>query len=180
MKRWFSGIQKHIIIWGVLLVYLFSANQLYVQYILKNGKPFSTAIDLPAQTNGVTYRLSDFVQPLRYEGQDLVELKGYAFNAANPTAENKITIILSSADQKLAFQTRPDPFPNMIESYPNYTKGMDHAEFSLLLSKNALKPGTYKIGILLEDSRGASRAYVLTGSSIRKTPNIISYIPGSY
>jgi hypothetical protein len=179
MKNWISGKQKHIIVWGVLLIYLLSANQLYVQLILKNGKPISTIAVVPAETIGVIFRLSDFLQPLRVNGQDLVELKGYAFTSANPKAENKITIILNSATQNLAFSTRANPFPNMIESYKGYTRGMDHAEFSLLLSKNALKPGTYKIGILLEEIGGANQSYVLTGCSIQTTPNTIRYIPGT-
>jgi hypothetical protein len=181
MKRWLSGNLKHIVVWGVLVIYLLSANQLYVQFILKNGKPVATNLDLPpVSSNGIVYRLSDFVQPLRYEGQDQLQLKGYAFTAANPTALNKITVILiSSEGQTIAFPTMANPFPNMIESYKGYVKGMEHAEFSVLLSKNALKPGTYKIGILLEDSGGASRSYVLTGSRIQKTPNIVHYFYGS-
>jgi hypothetical protein len=55
---------------------------------------------------------------------------------------------------------------------------MDHAEFSLLISKNAVKPGTYQIGILLEKMDRSSRSFVNTSSTIQKTPNIIRYIPG--
>ncbi len=180
MKRWLSANLKHIVVWGVLAIYLLSANQLYVQFILKNGKPFATNINLPpVASSGIVYRLSDFIQPLRYEGQDLLELKGYAFTSANPTALNKITVILSSGGESMAFPTLGDPNPNMIESYQGFTKGMEHAEFNLLLSKNVLKPGTYKIGILLEEVGSSQRWYVQTGSSIRKTPNLVSYTPGN-
>jgi len=175
MRNWIKASYIHLIIVAVLIVYVFAANPLFVRFILKDGKPLSTRLTLPGVSTGVIYHLGDQIQPLRVTGQDLYELNGYAFFQANHTQENKITIILSSQTGELAFPTRTVAFPNMIESYPEYTKGMDHAEFSLLLSPYTLSPGTYRIGILLQNKNGAGQAYVMTGGSIKKTPNTLTY-----
>jgi hypothetical protein len=63
----------------------------------------------------------------------------------------------------------------MIESISEYQPGMDRAQFSLLLSKNALNPGTYQICVLLVGSAGEDQAYVMTTGTILKTPNKITY-----
>lgn len=163
----------------MLLVYLLTAGRLYVQFILKDGKPVSSNVQVPAEvsTDGLVYKLGDFI-PVRVNGQDLYQLKGYAFLSAQPETKNKISVVLVSPTQKLAFQTSTVQYPNMIESYPNYKPGMASAEFSMLLSKSVLKPGTYQVGILVEDAAGQNKSFVLTPAKIQKTPNNLRYLPG--
>jgi hypothetical protein len=175
MRNWFKGKSKHFIACAVLIVYVFVANPLYVRVFLRDGKPLGTQLALPAVSKDVIYHLGDQIQSLRINGQDLYELKGYAFFPSNREQENNITVVLSSAAGNTTFATRRVALPNMIESYPGYTKGMDHAEFSLLLSQNALSPGTYHIGILLQNKNGPGQSYVLTGGTLKKTPNTLSY-----
>jgi hypothetical protein len=175
MRNWFKSNYKHFIACAVLIVYVFVANPLYVRLFLKDGKPLRSQVSLPATSKDVIYHLGDQIQSLRINGQDLYELKGYAFFQANREQENNITIVLNSAAGNIAFATRTVALPNMIESYPGYTKGMDHAEFSLLLSQNALSPGTYHIGILLQNKKGPGQSYVLTGGTLKKTPNTLTY-----
>lgn len=173
--RWFRGRYKHLLIWIVLLVYLLAANQLYVRFVLKNGKPLTSPVTLPAASPKVVYKLGDFL-PVRYEGEDLYQLKAYAFLADNPTGENKISAVLSAPGRQVVFPTLPQPHPNMIQSYSGYKPAMDQAEFIFLISNNALPPGTYQIGFLLEAKTGGQRAYVGTGAQIIKTPNTIRYV----
>jgi hypothetical protein len=177
MGNWFKAIYKHCIVLAILIASVFTANPLYVRFVLKDGKPLGAQGTLPAPstTKEVTFEMDNLIQSLRVNGQDLYELKGYAFFKANKEQENTITIILSSKTGNIAFPTRTVALPNMIESYAGYTKAMDHAEFSLLLSQNALSPGVYRVGILLQNKNGSGQAYVLTGGTIKKTPNTLSY-----
>jgi hypothetical protein len=174
MSKWFIGKQKHLLIWAVLIVYLFSANSLVVNLFQKNGKPADTSPDLPAPSNDLTVRLGD-MQPVRVDGEDLYEIRGYAFVTADPTQANQISVVLSAPGRSLAFLTRPVQHANMIESAPNFKKGMEQAEFSLLLAKNALRPGTYQVGLLLEEKDGVQRIYAVTPYTIQKTPNTLRF-----
>jgi len=175
MKKWILSNQKHLFAWAVLLIYFASANQLYVNFILKEGKPISKNDPLPTEVHPIVYQLSDILQPVRRNGENLFELSGYAFFQDNPLEQTQIKILLFSPDLKLTFPTQAAPYPDMIQSYSGYKPGMDHAQFNLLLSKNTLKPGTYQICILLEGNNGADQAYVMTGGTILKTPNTITY-----
>jgi hypothetical protein len=175
MKNWVKGKYKHFIAWAVLLVYVLAANPVYVHWILKDGKPLGRQAVLPAVSKDIIFHLAELIQPLRIQRQDLYDLKGYAFFRSSPEQENTITVVLSSATENIIFPTHTVARPNMIESYPGYTRRMDHAEFSLLLSQNALSPGTYRIGILLQNKNGSGQSYVLTNGTIKKTPNTLTY-----
>lgn len=175
--HWLKGNYKHIIIILGLLVYLLVANTLYVRFVLKNGKPLDTAVQIPATSPKVTYKLGDFT-PVRYEGEDLYQLKAYAFVTSTPSMGNKITAVLTSPERQVVFPTVYQPHPNMIQSFSGYKPTMDKAEFILLISNNALPSGTYQIGFLLEqdDGAGTSRAYAATSGKIIKTPNTIRFV----
>lgn len=175
MWDWIKKNHKHFIFLGVLSAYLLLANSIDTRFFIKNGKPVSTNIQLPAITSGIIYNIVE-LRPVMYEGENLYELKGFAFLTSNPTQVNKITIVLNTPTQNIAFSTNTVQFPDMIESYSGFKPGMEQAEFSMLLSDHILKPGSYQIGVLLEDLEGSDRSYVLTKSSIKKTPNTISFI----
>ena len=175
MKRWILANQKHLIVWAVLLIYLASANQLYLNFFLKEGKPVSKNDPLPSEVRPIVYQLSDTLQPVRRNGENLYQLSGYAFFQDDPLAQTQIKMVLYSPTLKLTFPTQAAPYPDMIQSYFGYQPGMDQAQFNLLLSKNALKPGTYQVCILLEANNGEDQVYVMTNGTILKTPNTITY-----
>ncbi len=178
MKKWIIANQKHLIVWAVLLLYVVSANQLYVIFFLKDGKPVSKNDPLPLQDQNrqIIYQLSDFMQPVSRNGQSLYQLDGFAFFKDSPFELTQIQIVLVSSTLKLTFPTHPVQFPDMIRSMAGYQPGMDKAQFNLLFSKNTLKPGTYQICILLTGDKG-EQAYVMTVGNIVKTPNTITYNP---
>lgn len=180
MRSLINGKQKHFLIWALLLVYILSSNQLYTDLFVRNGKPVSQVVSLPASAKegDVIYKLANFV-PVRYEGQDLFELRGYIFPQANPKLATKITVILISQNQRMAFSTDTVPTNSMIKSFAGYSQGMEKTQFRMLLSKHALNVGVYQIGILLEDMSGSRRWFVPTGATIQKTPNSVRYVPAS-
>jgi hypothetical protein len=175
MKRLIVANQKHLIVWAVLLIYLASANQLYVNFFLRQGKPVSKNDPLPSEVRPIVYQLSDTLQSVRRNGENLFELSGYAFFQDNPLEPTQIKILLFSPTLKLTFPTQAAQYPDMIQSYSGYKPGMDRTQFSLLLSKNTLKPGTYQICILLQSLTGGDQVYVMTSGTILKTPNTITY-----
>ena len=135
----------------------------------------SRAVLYAAQERRMIDNVSQQQYNLTSQEKELYELKGFAFEETAPLRENRITLILKSKTQTLAFPTSSVPQANMIQSYRGYMKGMDQAEFSTLLAKNVLKPGTYQVGLLLEEKKGTHRSYIVTGSTIQKTPNYIHY-----
>jgi hypothetical protein len=179
MAHWLKSKKFHLIFWGILAVYLFSASPVYTHFILQNGKPHQPDLPLPSESGNIIYQLGNLT-PIRVSGQDLYELRGFAFVQSRMEQRNKISIVLRSVGapgQTLVFDTHPITVPGMIKTYKGYKPGMDPAEFSFFLSQAVLKPGVYHIGLLLEDQTGTGRALVMTGSSIKITPNTTAYVP---
>lgn len=178
-KDWFEKTYKHLIVLAVLALYILSANSLYVNLILKYGKPYAAgpAINLGAANSGVTYRLTD-LQPVQLNAEGFNQVRGYAFETAHPLQKYRISVVLSDGKRNIYFPTLPVDHANMIQSYKGYQSGMDAAEFTFPISKEVLSPGTYKMSLLLEEQGGSNRFLIPTGSLIRKTPNTLTYTPG--
>ncbi len=175
MKKWIAANLKHLIIWAILLIYVASANQLYVRFFLKDGKPVGKNDPLPTDTRQIVYQLSDTLQPVRRDDENLYSLSGYAFFQDDPLEQTLISIVLYSPTLKLTFPTQAVQYPDMIRSYFGYQPGMDIAQFNLLLSKNTLKPGTYQVCILLDGDDENDQVFVMTNGTILKTLNTITY-----
>lgn len=176
MVNWIKSKKFHFIFWAVLVVFVFSANPLYIHYFLKNGKPYQPALPLPAASQGIVYQFGYF-ETTRLDGQDLYQIPGFAFNSSDPLMKNKISIVLRSPSKTLVIATQPIRIPGMIRSYQGYKPGMDQAEFSLYLSQAVFTPGVYTVGILLENQAGPQRTYTVTRSTIKVTPNTIFFYP---
>jgi hypothetical protein len=182
MANWLRSRTFHLIFWGILAVFIFSARPVYIQFFLQNGKPYQPDLPLPSENGNIIYQLGNLT-PVRVAGQDLFELRGFAFVQSDPEMHNRISVVLRSASgapgasQTLMFDTRPVTVPGMIKTYKNYKPGMDPAEFSFFFSQAVLQPGVYTIGLLLEDQNGPGRALIMTGSSIKITPNTTTYVP---
>ncbi len=170
----------HIIILALLAVYTLSANSLYVSLFRKYGKPYAEgpALQVPGSTSGVTYLLTD-LQPSQMGGENLYAIRGYAFETARPLQKYKISVVLSDGRRNLYFNTYPVDHADMILSYSGYKPGMDGVEFNFAITQEALKPGTYHIGLLLEQVGGPNRFFISTSSSLHRTPNTLQYQPGS-
>jgi hypothetical protein len=178
MLHWIKTKKFHFLFWAVLLVYAFFATPVYNQFILNSGKPDAKAqLPLPAESKDVVFKL-DILTQVGTDPQNLYGANGFAFKASDPTAQNKISVVLTSDAETLIFPTTVAPDFRMIRSYAKYKSGMDPAEFRFLISKNVLKPGIYHTGILLEAKNGSERSYVTTGGTIKMTPNTFKYTPG--
>jgi hypothetical protein len=165
---------RHILVIAVLGVYLISANALYVRFILKQGKPILAGGQPPAEQGNVYYKLGE-MRPVRVDGEDLYELKGFAFNADDPQSDHSITVVLISGQGRLDYATTLPAFPNMIRSSKSFKPGMDDAEFRALISKRALPPGSYRVGLLLQKKYSDETLFVITGSTLSKTPNNVRF-----
>ncbi len=175
-----KGKALHLILFCLLVLYVFNANALYTTFILKNGKPVSGKIQRPTQTKDFQYGFAPTpVEEVRYGGEDLYALRGYALHNTLPSTKYLIKIVLRSDNAELVFTGDPPAVPNLLLSRPDYNKSMDEAEFRMLFSKNVLKVGKYQIGILLTDKQGRALSYQWTASSIERTPNTIRFLPGN-
>jgi hypothetical protein len=171
-----SRYKKHVVILGILLIYLLSANRIHTQFFLKNGKPSAENISLPTQTDQLIYSVRSLT-PISQDGESLYELRGYAFSKVDPEiAHYQIKIVLHSTSQDLIFPTETVIRTDVTQAFPDFKTNLDKSGFRMLLTKFALNNGNYQIGILLEDTQGTNRFYQLTKTYIERDVNRIRFI----
>lgn len=173
----FKAVRKHVLFLAVAAAYLLSANQLYARIFIHHGRPETANISLPSAGQAAILKVSD-MRLTREDGQDVYELRGFAFLSRNPGLEHQIRVVLQAQDgTNLIFATQPATAPAMVRSSGYRDLGVEHSEFRALISKYAVPEGSYQIGILLEPASGAGTAatYTLTGATVRRTPNFLRY-----
>lgn len=174
--HWLWKHKVHFLIWAVLLVYLLTANRIYVDFFLKNGKPFQEPVALPAET-GEVHASIDAPRTAIVEGESLFVLSGWVFIPGDPeSGRYKKTVVFHSVREDLVFQAETLMRSDLTDIYSQYQVNLDEAGFQILFSKDILKPGNYRIGILLEDKQGTIRAYRLVDKYIEREANLIRFI----
>lgn len=165
----------HLFVWLMLFLYLLSANTIYTSVFLKNGKPVARQMPLPQETQEISYDFSPGEQ-VRYDGQDLYHIHGYALHSAIAPKDYHIKIVLQSPVENIVFDTDVSPFQTLLKTRPDFVKdSMYLAEYDTYFSKNVLKPGNYEVGILIEDPAGRLLAYQPAGVFVERTPNQIRF-----
>jgi hypothetical protein len=176
MRVWLRSKIPHIVFLGLLCVYLVSANQLYVRFLLKNGKPLDRSIQLPTPTENLTVGLYAF-NPLSYDGEPLYDLNGYAFNTAKPeTDQYTIKIVLHSTSRDIVFPASIFTSHPTIKALAPVKEDLSNSFFRVLISPKVLPINNYRIGVLLEKKDGSTSLYMLTGYYIERSPNKLRFI----
>lgn len=174
-----SGIRKHLLFLAVLAAYLLSASQLYQWIFIHHGRPEAENIALPEAGQAVTVKLSD-LRASRVDGQDVYELRGFAFLTDAPQVEHRIRVVLQSETGNLVFATEPAISPAMIDSSTYSNLGVEHSEFRAVITKYGVPEGRYQVGVLLDQPAGGGQAegaaiYTLSGAKVRRTANHLRY-----
>jgi hypothetical protein len=178
MKNLVKGKAGHLIFWLLLIVYFFSSNSIYNSFFLKNGKPVEVNPKLPPESSSILFKI-DYFRPIRYQGENLYEMRGYALNSATTdTGDYKINIVLHSPDKELMFATIPEKRMDIDPILKKFKKSYKLCGFKLLLSKHVLDIENYQVYIVLEDAQTGSPTYIKTGKFIERQMSSIRYIGG--
>lgn len=168
----------HLILFFLLIVYVISANFLYITFFLRNGKPIDTNPSLPAETNNIEYKLVNAIKPVLYDGQTLYLIRGYALHNTLASESYSIKIVFHSTSENLIFETYRVSEPSFIRGRPDFTWDMRSAEFQMRFAKEVFRPDNYRIGIIIEDLEGNVLGLRMTNSYIEFTPNTFRFIYG--
>lgn len=145
----------HILFWGLMLVYLIFAHDLYVKFFLSkaDGRPVVYEENLPRETKKIR---GDFGSILHLE-RGLYSLNGWAFFRSNPDNTQFERLIVLQSDTKTYF------YPVITSTRP----------IKVYISKEFIQPGSYQIGILFKNKQDKSVYYRITNKMIIRTPNYL-------
>jgi hypothetical protein len=176
--KWIKKNKVHLIVWLIMIVYLLSASQIYSTFFLKNGKPLDRMQQLPAENAEVVFHIDKF-ETITFDGQEVYEIAGWVFAPTDSnSAQYRKKIILHSVNENLIFPTDIILRKDLNPALSQYSMDLHNAGFDSLISKDALRPGNYRIGFILEDEQGKVKVFKMLNSYIERLPNGLRLIIG--
>jgi hypothetical protein len=170
-KYWF-----HILVWVAMVIYVVIAPSAYARFILRDGKPVSLDLVLPANTAKMMYSV-DRLDPIIFHGQNLYTLWGWAFIPGEADQSIYERFIVLRSDTKTYFfpvvnSTRPD----VQSAFANLHLDLLNSGFTTYLAKDDIPRGSYRVGILFRHKASSLLKYLDTNSIIIRTANQLQLV----
>jgi hypothetical protein len=156
----------HLLVWTAMIVYLVLAPNLYANYFIKNGKPIQFREGLPAVTDQISYSVSSLVSTMS-DGQEIYNLWGWAFlHEEADQSQYERFIVLKSDKRDFFFPVKSFERPEVQKAFPDLKIDVTNSGFSTYISKDAISPGSYRIGIVFRNKLNNFTSYVSSNKMI--------------
>jgi hypothetical protein len=174
-----SRYKYHLGLWMVMVIYLIAAPFGYTRFYLVEGKPTPLTQTLPSTTDEIKFYI-DVHAPIKYRGQELFQLVGWAFLLGDT---GKIPydryIVLKSDSNTYFYAVNSIRRLDVERAYKDLNQYLSYSGYTTLISKDLLPKGNYHIGILFKDPSGPSTYYYDSMKLLERTPNNLIFIDGS-
>ena len=160
MLNFFRKNGLHILIWGIMLLYLMVAHDVHVKFFLSEseGKPVEYKGNLPRDED----QIASAIDNMSFIDEDLFALNGWASFRSDPeNLDFERLIILRSDTKTYFFSVETAPIVGIL------------LPFSAIMSREFIQPGTYRIGFLFKHKRNNGTYYSNTNKIIVRTPNSV-------
>lgn len=156
LKRFVFDNKFHFLVWAVMLFYLFFAHDLYTKYFLDisiSGNPIQYDGRAPVKTTDIQFGVSG----LNYVDGDQYALTGWTLYQDLNTSRRYDRYVVLSSDRESYYFLIPKP----------------QKKFYIYLSKNSIRPGTYKLGFVFRHKNDGHAFFMGTNKTITRTPNFL-------
>lgn len=127
--------------------------------IVEGTRPDLREIELPDETNDISF----FFDRLAIS-KKAVEITGWAYINGKSSEDNRIYIILRSDKKPYIFETVPQRRIDVTTHFSAMNLNFDDSGFSIVLSRNRIEKGDYRIGIYIEKEK--EKAFQYTDKTI--------------
>jgi hypothetical protein len=155
-KNMFLFLRKnciHIFIWTMMILYIAFAPHVYTYFFVKDGKPVRTEDALPPDSGHIIFNVED-ISLITQEGQELYKIWGWAFSTFDKTMSPDMyerEIALTSNSKTHYFPVFNVKRPGVNELYKNLGMNLAGSGFYVLIAKDVLELGEYRLGIVFRD-----------------------------
>ena len=171
MKQFTHHAWLHIGIASITIVYVIFGPQLYTHLFVRQGKPVARNVTLPPTSTAVQYAL-DGVDSTSSQGFYL--LTGWAFQTNIldvPVNDYVRQVVFLTESGNYIFQTDTVARKFVQKFYSQYGLDVTMSGFSALIYRDALRPGTYGLGLVFTNVKDHSTFFVGLDQCITRTPN---------
>jgi hypothetical protein len=126
-------------------------------------------VTLPEESGNISFNITNVSEPTDAGGgQELVEIRGWAFIDGQSTKNSRTYVILKSDINTYVFDTIPTYTWGVAPQFGNYfDRDLDYSAFIARIPGDQLADGTYRLGIYI--ARGDIEAFRYTGRVVTKS-----------
>jgi len=171
LHNFFQKYWAHILVWVIVIIYIVLGPVIYTRYFLKNGKPIELNQALPATTDQIKFAV-DSLYPIRINAQDLYNLQGWSYFLGDPDqAKYDRYIVLQSDTRTYFFPVQSMERSDVQKAFKDLNMDLLNSGFSSIISKDAIQPGKYHLGILFKDQSSDNAYYFDSNKTLIRTAN---------
>jgi hypothetical protein len=175
-----KGTLIHFVLWAMAILYLLFSPAFQYRFLSQEvGKP-PEVLNAPPKENGeIKYNLESLIywsidRVADQEGETYAFM-GWAFINESPQiqqAEYDRFVVVYNESNTYLFPMKVYPRPDVQKAFQDLGLGdLKSSGFNAIISKNALKVGEYKIGLLFRSKENGTSYYTVTTKILERTPN---------
>lgn len=169
--KWF-----HIILWITTFLYLLFFPKLIDNILLTEGKPIQYEIGSIESTDILKYSV-DRLDAITINKQDIFNLWGWAFAPTfKEQSEFEKIVVLESENQTYYFKAESFKREELQKVFKDIDIDLSYSGLKANIAKEALKPGSYTIGIIFNNKSNNDTYYQITNAKLLRTPNNLKLI----
>jgi hypothetical protein len=152
----------HILIWGLMFLYLISARDIYVKFFLSEseGKPVEHQETLPPDEK----HIASAVARILFIDKDVFRVSGWILLQSG--------LEISDFEGCVVLQSEEETYFFPIEMTPNVE---NRTSFRTFISREFIHPGAYRIGFFLKHKMNSKDVYYsYSNKLIIRTPNSVN------
>ncbi len=161
-----------LVIWGLMGLYLFAAPSVHDRFFIREGKPVQVNVKLSASVDESKSGLDALDV---YSQQDGVyQILGWAFLTIDknlPASDYERQVILVAPTRNYIFAAKALRRIDVQKYFSDLGMDVNMSGFSAFINRNALKRGTYGIGLIFKNTASGTTYYINTGRCVTRTPN---------
>lgn len=151
----------HIVIISTIILYILSANYIFLYAFDVCGEAQVQNIDIPVDTGDILYYI-DGAEITKIQWKDIVRISGWAFIEKKDSYNSTIYIAIITADEKLIFNTNMMMRPDVTQHFRYMDLDLDYSGFETNIPLEILPHGTHQIGIMINEDDGERMSYINT------------------
>jgi hypothetical protein len=154
-----------------MLIYFIFAPSLYSRFVLNNGKNIQYDEKLPRETGRISYYF-DNLEPVVIDGEELSSLWGWAFLQEEPDQSQYERIVVLKSDSRIYFfPTQSFQRSDVQAAFSDLGIDIQDSGFSTYISKEVIRPGSYRIGFVFKNQMTDEIFYSLSNNILVRTAN---------
>jgi hypothetical protein len=166
----------HIVVWGLMIVYLFVSPLIEEKYFLHQGKPVALDAVSAVETSQLRYSI-DKISEVKTQGEKVYKLNGWSFlPSAQSLTDHDVFIAVTVQGKLVYYPVVAGKRRDVVSAFPEVTFDLLFSGFSCNIAKETISQGSHAIGILYRHKATGETLYQETGYKLVRTPNTLALL----